>query len=362
MGEGQRDGVGAVRARAVVIATGGVGQIYASTTNPTCRPATASRQRCARGLSCAISSSSSSTRPSPGSVPRSRGQQPLVSEAVRGEGAFLVDDDGRALHAGPARARRPRAARRRGQGHPATDARDRRRARLARRPALRHREVARALPDDLRDADLAGHRPGTRPDPRRARLPLRIRRHPHRPATDMSTVDGLYACGEAACTGVHGANRLASNSLLEGLVFGRRIATTIVERLGEPAVPPGEPVAVRRGRPDSSTTASAAEAAAAHVDQRRRAARPEGPRRRRARPGRTGRDPGCRLRHRQLGGDEPAHRRRRRSWPRRGCGRRRVARTGATTSPIATTSTGAAISTPRCRPTGPCRCELRYDR
>src|SRR5207247_5223887 len=53
----------------------------------------------------------------------------------------------------------------------------------------------------------------------------------------LSTVDGLYACGEAACTGVHGANRLASNSLLEGLVFGRRIAATIVERLavsGEP--------------------------------------------------------------------------------------------------------------------------------
>jgi len=53
----------------------------------------------------------------------------------------------------------------------------------------------------------------------------------------LSTVDGLYACGEAACTGVHGANRLASNSLLEGLVFGRRIAATIVERLAVPGEP-----------------------------------------------------------------------------------------------------------------------------
>ena len=43
-----------------------------------------------------------------------------------------------------------------------------------------------------------------------------------------SSVRGLYACGEAACTGVHGANRLASNSLLEGLVFGRRIAEVIL--------------------------------------------------------------------------------------------------------------------------------------
>jgi L-aspartate oxidase len=53
-----------------------------------------------------------------------------------------------------------------------------------------------------------------------------------------SSLPGLFVCGETACTGVHGANRLASNSLLEGLVFGRRIAETLVARLAEPAPPP----------------------------------------------------------------------------------------------------------------------------
>ncbi len=236
MGEGERDGVGAVRARAVVLATGGIGQVYASTTNPSVSTGD--------GVAAALRAGAVvrdlefvQFHPTVAWLgPRSRGQQPLVSEAVRGEGAFLVDDAGERFMRGQheladlaprdvvakAILRRMRAT---GAEHVWLDARhfgaEKWRVRF---PTIYATLLALGVDPvtDLIPVVPACHYAsgGVRTDP-----------------SGESSVRGLFVCGEAACTGVHGANRLASNSLLEGLVFGHRIAATLIARLGVPAPP-----------------------------------------------------------------------------------------------------------------------------
>jgi L-aspartate oxidase len=239
IGEGQRDGVGAVTARAVVIATGGVGQIFAATTNPLVSTGD--------GVATALRA---------GAVVRdlefvqfhptvlwlgadAQGQQPLVSEAVRGEGAVLRDNAGARFMLGEhelaelaprdvvARAimRRMHAT---GSPHVWLDA-----------TGLGAERWTERFPSILRSLRSYGI------DPVRRMIPVAPASHYSSGGirTDLdgcSTVAGLYACGEAACTGVHGANRLASNSLLEGLVVGRRIAAHVGAHL-EPGLPPPKP-------------------------------------------------------------------------------------------------------------------------
>jgi L-aspartate oxidase len=238
MGEGQRDGVGAVLAGAVVLATGGMGQVYASTTNP----AVATGDGVAAALRAgAVVRDLEFVQFHPTVAylgERSRGQQPLVSEAVRGEGAFLVDDDGQRFMRGrhPLADLAPRDVvakaimtrmNETGAAHMWLDARE--------FGAQRWQERFPTI-----NATLLSH--GI--DPSTDLIPVVPAAHYASGgiATDLagrSTVAGLYACGEVACSGVHGANRLASNSLLEGLVFGRRIAEAVLaERVAPPAVVP----------------------------------------------------------------------------------------------------------------------------
>ncbi|MBW1604263.1 L-aspartate oxidase [Streptomyces sp. JJ66] len=233
MGEGRHDGVGAVHAPAVVLATGGMGQVFSATTNP----AVSTGDGVALALRAGAEVSDLEFVQFHPTVlylgPGARGQQPLISEAVRGEGAHLVDADGVRFMTGqhPLGELAPRdvvakgimrRCQERGTDHMFLDARHFGAAMWAER-----------FPTILAACRAHGIDPVTRP------VPVAPAAHYASGGirTDLrgrTTVPGLYACGEAACTGVHGANRLASNSLLEGLVFAEHIAADIT---GAPAGP-----------------------------------------------------------------------------------------------------------------------------
>ena len=230
MGEGQRDGVGAVLCRAVVLASGGLGQVFSATTNPSVSTGDGMALALRAG---AVLRDLEFVQFHPTVMwlgPQSKGQQPLISEAVRGEGAFLVDDAGERFMQGvheladlaprdvvaKAIMRRMRET---GAEHVWLDAR-----------AFGAEKWERRFPTILATCRAHGV------DPVTDLIPVAPACHyaSGGVATDLhgrSSVPGLYACGEVACSGVHGANRLASNSLLEGLVFSRRIAEELAGAL-----------------------------------------------------------------------------------------------------------------------------------
>ncbi|MFM2072628.1 MAG: L-aspartate oxidase [Actinomycetota bacterium] len=224
--------VGIVSARAVVLATGGYGQVFASTSNP---PAVTGD-----GLALALRAGLPARdvefvqfHPTVlWAGPDARGQQALVSEAVRGEGAILFDAAGERVMAGV---------------HPQEDLapRDVVAAAISRRMAL-----APAGVDDhvFLDATHMGERfytrfPGITAACRAAGIDPAVDRIPVAPAAHYACggvradldgrteLVGLYAIGEVACTGVHGANRLASNSLTEGVVAGTRVGRDLAWEL-----------------------------------------------------------------------------------------------------------------------------------
>ncbi len=207
-------------ASAVVLATGGAGQIFAITTNP----------REARGEGIAIAARAGAmiadaefVQFHPTAINIGRDPAPLATEALRGEGALLINARGerfmRAVHEdaelGPrdvvARAVYREVASGRG-------------AFLDCRPL--GTKLAEHFPTVFAACRAAGI------DPLREPIPVAPAAHYHMggiltDARGRSTVDGLWACGEVASTGAHGANRLASNSLLEAVVFGARVAGDI---------------------------------------------------------------------------------------------------------------------------------------
>ena len=209
------------RARAVIFATGGLGALYSVTTNPL--------EARGEGLGMAaragaVIADAEFVQFHPTAIAVGRDPAPLATEALRGKGAVLVNDRGdrfmTALHSDAELAPRDIVARaihrQIAGGHKVF---------LDCRAAIGTKFEA-YFPTVYAACIAAGIDPG------RALIPVAPAAHYHMggiasDARGRSSLEGLWVAGECASTGLHGANRLASNSLLEGLVFGARAAEDV---------------------------------------------------------------------------------------------------------------------------------------
>jgi L-aspartate oxidase len=229
--------VGIVNARAVIIATGGYGQVYASTSNPSA----VTGDGIALALRAGLEASDLEFIQFHPTVlwrgSEATGQQALISEAVRGEGGILLDAAGQRVMKGV---------------HPQEDLAPRDivaaaiSERMAQAPAgvddhvyldARHIEkFEERFPSITASCLDAGI------DPRTELIPVAPAAHyvcggVKATLNGTTALQGLYVVGEAACTGVHGANRLASNSLTEGVVAGTRVGRALSWALPPVATP-----------------------------------------------------------------------------------------------------------------------------
>jgi len=207
-------------ARAVVLATGGAGQVYAITTNP----------KEARGEGVAIAARAGAVIADaefvqfhPTAIDIDRDPAPLATEALRGEGALLINGKGerfmRGVHEDAELGPRDVVARA-----------VYREVMSGRGAFLDCRSLGPALTNNFPTVVATCRSAGI--DPTHEPIPVAPAAHYYMggvltDAQGRSTVDGLWACGEVTSTGAHGANRLASNSLLEAVVFGARVARDI---------------------------------------------------------------------------------------------------------------------------------------
>ena len=221
-----------IHGAAVVLATGGLGGLYSLTTNPISNRG--------RGLAWAarlgaVIRDAEFVQFHPTAIATERNPTWLATEALRGEGAVLVDDQGRRfmpdLHPDADMAPRDIVARavfgqlQAGKGAWLDGT----------------QSIGQDFPERFPFVFKACQSLGI--DPRREPIPVAPAAHYQMGgiATDLdgrTDVDGLFAVGECACIGLHGANRLASNSLLEALVMGRRVAEA-VGRMEQHSRPPG---------------------------------------------------------------------------------------------------------------------------
>ncbi len=236
---GRVDDVGIVWARAVVIATGGYGQVFASTSNPPAVTGDGTALALRAGLPVRDVEFVQFHPTVLWTGADATGQQALISEAVRGEGAILYDGLGRRVMRGI---------------HPLEDLapRDVVASAISQRMAQAPGGVGEHV---LLDATHLGERFYERfpsitaacraagIDPARDRIPVAPAAHyvcggVVADLDGRTELPGVFAVGEAACTGVHGANRLASNSLTEGVVAGTRVGRSLVAELPPQAAPP----------------------------------------------------------------------------------------------------------------------------
>jgi L-aspartate oxidase len=220
-----------IRAASVILATGGVGGLYAVTTTPA--------EVRGEGLGLAALAGAVIADPEfvqfhPTAIDIGRDPAPLATEALRGEGAILRNADGRAFMADyhPAKELAPRDV----------VARAIHAERAAGRGAFLDATVAVGAHFDHEFPAVFAACMSAGIDPRVQPIPVTPAVHYHMGgvATDLdgrTSLPGLLAAGECASTGVHGANRLASNSLLEAAVFGAR-AGRVAREPGLGAEPP----------------------------------------------------------------------------------------------------------------------------